>query len=117
MGEEPAPRHEERSAEEVGTARARLEEARRRIHVPHKPRDDQAVSLETAQVAYEMELAEHRDTQERLHKAELAARDLTIEHQRRQVAELEAEVRRLRIALQVLTGRPVPEVGVAPEDG
>jgi hypothetical protein len=29
-----------------------------------------------------MELAEHRDTRERLHRAELVARDLTIQHQR-----------------------------------
>ena len=65
-----------------------------------------------------MELAEHRSTLERLHRTELATRDLTIAHQQERIAELEAEVLRLRTALQVLTGRPVPETGTScPAEG
>lgn len=45
-------------------------------------------------------------------RAELAARDVTIQHQREQIAQLEAGIRRLRTALQVLTGCPVPEAEV-----
>ena len=108
-GEEPADNRPQRSADGVEAARSGLEEARRRIHVAHPASGEPAESLESTQIAYEMELAEHRDTRERLYRAELAARDLTIAHQREQIAQLEAEIRRLRTALQVLTGRPVPE--------
>jgi hypothetical protein len=55
-----------------------------------------------------MELTEHRSTLERLHRSELAARDIKILHLSERVVEVEADNRRLRIALQVLTGRPVP---------
>ena len=124
MGEEE-PRDEQpgqqlqRSADEMEAARSGLEEARRRIRVPHPASGEHVESLESTRIAYEMELAEHRSTTERLHSAELAARDLTIEHQRDRIAELEAEVRRLRTALQVLTGRPIPELQVtsSPEVG
>jgi hypothetical protein len=67
-----------------------------------------------AQVAYDMEVAEHRSTMEKLHRAELAARDQAVRHLKMRVIELEDEVRRLRTALQVLTGRPVPGPDVGP---
>ena len=69
-----------------------------------------------------MELAEHRSTTERAHRAELAAKDATIAQQRyeiadlrRRLAESEADAYRLRVALQVLTGRPLPETAL-PDD-
>jgi len=79
-------------------------------------------SLESTRIAYEMELAEHRSTTERAHRAELAAKDATIAQQRyeitdlrRRLAESEADAYRLRVALQVLTGRPLPETAL-PDD-
>ena len=79
------------------------------------PRALDGESLESTHIAYEMELAEHRSTTERAHRAELAAKDATIAQQRyeitdlrRRLAESEADAYRLRVALQVLTGRPLP---------
>lgn len=57
-------------------------------------------AFDPARVAYEMELAEHRSTAERAHRAELATRDITIDYQQARIEELEAEVARLRTALQ-----------------
>jgi chromosome segregation ATPase len=92
-------------AKELEAARTALEHAR----APRRPgRVETADSLDSPQVAYEMELAEHRSTLERLHRAELAARDVTIGYQQDRIAELEAEVSRLRTALQVLTGLGSP---------
>jgi hypothetical protein len=100
-GEEEGPAW----AKELEAARTALEHAR----VPRRPgRAGTADSLDSAQVAYEMELAEHRSTLERLHRAELGARDVTIGYQQERIAELEAEVSRLRTALQVLTGLVSP---------
>jgi len=80
-------------------------------------------SLESTRIAYEMELAEHRSTTERAHRAELAAKDATIAQQRyeitdlrRRLAESEADAYRLRVALQVLTGRTLPETALPYEE-
>jgi outer membrane protein TolC len=70
-----------------------------------------------------MELAEHRSTTERAHRAELTAKDATIAQQRyeitdlrRRLAESEADAYRLRVALQVLTGRPLPETALSDDE-
>jgi hypothetical protein len=92
-------------AKDLEAARTALQHAR----APHGQRQfGPEGSLDSTQVAYEMELAEHRSTIERLHRAELAARDVTIGYQQDRIAELEAEVSRLRTALQVLTGLGSP---------
>jgi hypothetical protein len=97
-------------AKDLEAARTALERAR----APQRPaRPGGSESLDSTQVAYEMELAEHRSTLERLHRAELAARDLTIGYQQARIDELEAEVGRLRTALQVLTGLGLPETDPA----
>ena len=70
-----------------------------------------------------MELAEHRSTTERAHRAEIAAKDATIAQLRyevkdfrRRLAQAEAEADRLRTALQVLTGRPLPDRASADDE-
>jgi hypothetical protein len=107
----PGDRAHQRSADELEAARHALEEARRQIQRSPLVRPGPAEPFDPTRIAYEMELAEHRSTIERLHRAELAARDATISHQRVRIAELEYEVRRLVTALQVLAGLPVPEAG------
>jgi hypothetical protein len=109
-----------RSAEDLAAALGALDEARRLIG---RPRTLEGESLESTRIAYEMELSEHRSTTERAHRAELAAKDATIAQQRyeitdlrRRLAESEADAYRLRVALQVLTGRPLPETAL-PDDG
>ena len=109
----------DRSADDLAAVRGALDEARRLIRWPRAPEGE---SLESTRIAYEMELAEHRSTTERAHRAELAAKDATIAQQRyeisdlrRRLAESEADAYRLRVALQVLTGRPLPET-VLPDD-
>ncbi len=108
-----------RSDDDLAAARGALDEARRLIRWPRVLEGD---SLESTRIAYEMELAEHRSTTERAHRAELAAKDATIAQQRyeitdlrRRLAESEADAYRLRVALQVLTGRPLPETA-SPDD-
>lgn len=112
----------ERSPEDVAAAREALNEARRRAHLPLRDSTGDE-SLESARIAYEMELAEHRSTTERAHQAELGAKDATIaqlryetKDLRRRLAEAETEAERLRIALQVLTGRPLPGQVVPNDD-
>ena len=80
-------------------------------------------SLESTRIAYEMELAEHRSTTERAHRAEIAAKDATIAQLRyevkdfrRRLAQTEVEADRLRTALQVLTGRPLPDRASADDE-
>jgi HAMP domain-containing protein len=102
--EEPGGQGRPRSAEELEAARGALEEARRQIARGMLVGWGPAESLGATEIAYQMELAEHRSTTERAHRAELAARELTIEHQQARIDELEAEVGRLRTALQVLIG-------------
>jgi preprotein translocase subunit SecA len=108
------------SADDLAAARGALDEARRLIG---RPRALEGESLESTRIAYAMELAEHRSTTERAHRAELAAKDATIAQQRyeitdlrRRLAESEADIYRLRIALQVLTGRPLPETALPDDD-
>jgi hypothetical protein len=96
----------QRWEDELAAARNALEEARSQV-ARSAPGTEEA--FDPARVAYEMELAEHRSTTERLHRAELAARDLTIGYQQARIEELEAEVVRLCTALQVLTGLGLPE--------
>ncbi len=98
-----------------------MDEARRLIRWPRGSASE-GDSPEATRIAYEMELAEHRSTTERAHRAELAAKDATIAQQRyeitdlrRRLAESEADAYRLRIALQVLTGRLLPETTL-PDD-
>ena len=70
----------DRPAGDLAVARSALDEARRRIGRPHiSAAEDE--SLESTRIAYEMELAEHRSTTERAHRAELAAKDATIAQQ------------------------------------
>ncbi len=111
----------DRLADDLAIARSALDEARRRIGRPRMSAAE-GESLESTRIAYEMELAEHRSTTERAHRAELAAKDATIAQQRyeitdlrRRLAESEADAYRLRVALQVLTGRPLPETAL-PDD-
>ena len=99
-------------ADELQALRRALEQAVARSAQRRRERPEANEPLDPTAIAYEMELAEHRSTIERVHRAELAARDVTIEHHQARIAELEAEVGRLRTALQVLTGRPLPEVGL-----
>lgn len=112
-----------RSSDDVAAARRSMDEARRLIRWPSRRAEAGDEPLDPAFIAYEMELAEHRSTTERAHQAELAARDAAIAHMRYEVDDLrrrlsraEAEAERLRVALQVLTGRPVPEQAVAEDD-
>jgi len=107
------------STDDLAAARGALDEARRLIRWP---RALEGESLESTRTAYEMELAEHRSTTERAHRAELATKDATITQQRyeitdlrRRLADSEADAYRLRVALQVLTGRPLPEPAL-PDD-
>ena len=79
--------------------------------------------MESTRIAYEMELAEHRSTTERAHRAEIAAKDATIAQLRyevkdfrRRLAQTEVEADRLRTALQVLTGRPLPDRASADDE-
>jgi DNA repair exonuclease SbcCD ATPase subunit len=97
---------QERGALEA--ARKALEEAQRRAHRLSPTTSEPGDTFDPARVAYEMELAEHRNTAERLQRAELAVRDVTIQYQQARIEELEAEVARLRTALQVLTGLGLP---------
>lgn len=112
MAEGPGDEGQQRSADELRALRRALEEAVARSAQRRREHPEADEPLDPTAIAYEMELAEHRSTIERLHRAELAARDVTIEHQQARIAELEAEVGRLRTALQVLTGRPLPEAGL-----
>jgi hypothetical protein len=116
--EGPGGERQQHLAEELQPLRRALEEAVARSAQRRRERPEADGPLDPTAIAYEMELAEHRSTIERLHRAELAARDVMIEHQQARIAELEAEVGRLRTALQVLTGRPLPEAGLtsSPED-
>jgi hypothetical protein len=116
--EGPGDEGRQRSADELQALRRALEEAVARSAQRRREHSEANEPLDPTAMAYEMELAEHRSTIERLHRAELAARDVMIEHQQARIAELEAEVGRLRTALQVLTGRPLPEAGLtsSPED-
>ena len=90
----------QRSADELVAARSALDEARRQIRRPTSRR-----------AAPEIDAAgrDQWDNVGRRHRAELAARDATIEQQRRRIAELEYEVRRLVTALEVVTALPVRE--------
>jgi len=106
---EPERQGRQRWADELAAARNALEEARRQAARSAPGTEEPTEAFDPARVAYEMELAEHRSTTERLHRAELAARDLTIGYQQARIDELEAEVGRLRTALQVLTGLGLPE--------
>jgi hypothetical protein len=45
-------------------------------------------SLGSTRIAYEMELAEHRSTTERAHRAETAAKDATIAQLRYEITDL-----------------------------
>jgi chromosome segregation ATPase len=112
----------QRSPEEIAAAREALSEARRRMHLPLRGFAGDE-SLESTRIAYEMELAEHRSTTERAHRAEIAAKDATIAQLRyevkdfrRRLAQTEAEADRLRTALQVLTGRPLPDRASADDE-
>jgi hypothetical protein len=107
--EDPKRQGRQRWADELAAARNALEEARRQAARSAPGTEEPTEAFDPARVAYEMELAEHRSTTERLHRAELAARDLTIDYQRASIEELQAEVGRLRTALQVLTGLGLPE--------
>ena len=107
--EEPERQGRQRWADELAAARNALEEARRQAARSALGTEEPTEAFDPARVAYEMELAEHRSTTERLHRAELAARDLTIGYQQASIEELQAEVGRLRTALQVLTGLGLPE--------
>lgn len=93
-----------------------LADARRQLHRPPRWKErndsgepDLSNEIETLRIAYEMELAEHRSTTDRLHRAQLADRDSRIEALQNQIAGLLEERERLRVALQVLTGRQVPD--------
>jgi hypothetical protein len=81
-------------------ARSALDEARRQIRRP---------TFRTPAPEIDAAGHEQRDNAGRRHRAELAARDATIEQQRRRIAELEYEVRRLVTALEVVTALPVRE--------
>ncbi len=107
--EDPEHQGRQRWADELAAARNALEEARRQAALSAPGTEEPTEAFDPARVAYEMELAEHRSTTERLHRAELAARDLTIGYQQASIEELQAEVGRLRTALQVLTGLGLPE--------
>ena len=107
--EDPERQGRQRWADELAAARNALEEARRQAARSAPGTEEPTEAFDPARVAYEMELAEHRSTTERLHRAELAARDLTIGYQQPSIEELQAEVGRLRTALQVLTGLGLPE--------
>ena len=107
--EGPGRQGRQRWADELAAARNALEEARRQPARSAPGTEEPTEAFDPARVAYEMELAEHRSTTERLHRAELAARDLTIGYQQASIEELQAEVGRLRTALQVLTGLALPE--------
>ena len=61
-------------ADELAAARNALEEARRQAARSAPGTEEPTEAFDPARVAYEMELAEHRSTTERLHHAELAAR-------------------------------------------
>ena len=74
-----------RSADDLAAARGALDEARRLIG---RPRALEGESLESTRIAYEMELAEHRSTTERAHRAELAAKDASIAQQRYEITDL-----------------------------
>jgi hypothetical protein len=104
-GEGPTSSGANRSEQETDAALAAIREGLRRLGRPPSTAND---DLDPTLVAYEMELAEHRSTLERLHRSELTARDGTIRHQRTRIIELEAEVARLRTALQVLAGLAPP---------
>ena len=100
-----------------------MEEARRLIHWPRRSPSAGGEPLESTEIAYEMEIAEHRSTTERAHRAEIAAKDATIARLqyevkdfRRRLAHAEAEADRLRTALQVLTGRPLPDRALADDE-
>jgi hypothetical protein len=107
--EGPERQGRQRWEDELAAARNALEEAKRQVARSAPGTEEPTEPFDPARVAYEMELAEHRSTTERLHRAELAARDLTISYQQARIEELEAEVGRLRTALQVLTGLGLPE--------
>jgi hypothetical protein len=114
MGDEttsegPGRQGRQRWEDELAAARNALEEARRQVARSAPGTEEPTEAFDPARAAYEMELAEHRSTTERLHRAELAARDRTIRYQQARIDELEAEVGRLRTALQVLTGLGLPE--------
>ena len=107
--EGPGRQGRPRWPDELAAARTALEEARRQRARSAPGTEEPAEAFDPARVAYEMELAEHRSTTQRLHRAELAARDLTIGYKQARIVELEAEVGRLRTALQVLTGLGLPD--------
>jgi hypothetical protein len=120
--DDPGEPGAQRSHGDVVAAHEALNEARRLMHLPLREVAGEE-SLESTRIAYEMEIAEHRSTTERAHRAELAAKDATIaqlryeaKDLRRRLAESEAGADRLRIALQVLTGRAVPEPVAAESD-
>ena len=98
--EDPERQGRQRWADELAAARNALEEARRQAARSAPGTEEPTEAFDPARVAYEMELAEHRSTTERLHRVELAARDLTIGYQQASIEELQAEVGRLRTALQ-----------------
>ncbi len=124
--EEPDDREPTTSAgspADIAAARRSMEEARRLIHWPRRSPSTGGESLESTEIAYEMEIAEHRSTTERAHRAEIAAKDATITQLRyevkdfrRRLAQAEAEADRLRTALQVLTGRPLPDRASADDE-
>ena len=89
--EEPDDREPTTSAgspADIAAARRSMEEARRLIHWPRRSPSAGGESLESTRIAYEMELAEHRSTTERAHRAELAAKDATIAQLRYEVKDL-----------------------------
>ena len=112
-----------RSPADIAAAQRSMEEAWRLIHWPRRPASEGDESLESTRIVYEMEIAQHRSTTERAHRAELAAEDATIaqlryevKDLRRRLAQAEAEADRLRTALQVLTGRPLPDRASADDE-
>ena len=98
--EDPERQGRQRWADKLAAARNALEEARRQAARSAPGTEEPTEAFDPARVAYEMELAEHRSTTERLHRVELAARDLTIGYQQASIEELQAGVGRLRTALQ-----------------
>jgi hypothetical protein len=113
--EEPSEGAPMRSAGELDAARTALEQARRQIRWPSHNASPDGVALGSTDIGDGTEPGDHRS--EKLHRAELMARDVTIGHLRQHIAELEMEVHRLRTALQVVTGLPVPDPGDNPVAG
>jgi hypothetical protein len=83
--EDPERQGRQRWADELAAARNALEEARRQAARSAPGTEEPTEAFDPARVAYEMELAEHRSTTERAHRAELAARDLTIGYQQERI--------------------------------